>query len=131
MAEGTSRLSGVLDSEDVRSSLGAVSKLGAKVNLEKLLMEACAGGTLGLGREGLSAPSDPIDCAIPHHDALAHGNFGPVGYEVELTGDDSLRRRPMPRFGPAFEDGRGVFARRPRHAAAYDPWHAQPQSARL
>ena len=33
MAEGTSRLSGVLDSEDVRSSLGAVSKLGAKVEL--------------------------------------------------------------------------------------------------
>ena len=30
MAEGTSRLSGVLDSEDVRSSIRAVGQLGAR-----------------------------------------------------------------------------------------------------
>ena len=31
MAEGTSRVSGVLDSADVRSSIGAVRALGAQV----------------------------------------------------------------------------------------------------
>ena len=35
MAEGTSRVSGVLDSADVRSSIGAVRALGAQVSLEK------------------------------------------------------------------------------------------------
>ena len=35
MAEGTSRVSGVLDSEDVRSSIKAVSQLGARVSLER------------------------------------------------------------------------------------------------
>ena len=35
MAEGTSHVSGVLDSADVRSSIGAVRALGAEVNLEK------------------------------------------------------------------------------------------------
>ena len=33
MAEGTSRLVGVLDSADVRASINAVQKLGAKVTL--------------------------------------------------------------------------------------------------
>lgn len=33
MAHGTSRLSGVLDSDDVRSSVRAVQQLGASVNL--------------------------------------------------------------------------------------------------
>ena len=62
MAEGTSRLSGVLDSEDVRSSLGAVSKLGAKVNLEKAPDGSLYGGITGWGAKGPSAPSEPIDC---------------------------------------------------------------------
>ena len=35
MAEGTSRVMGVLDSEDVRSSIRCVSALGAEVSLEK------------------------------------------------------------------------------------------------
>ena len=37
MAEGTSRLSGVLDSEDVQSSIAAVEQLGAQV--EKVVTE--------------------------------------------------------------------------------------------
>lgn len=40
MAEGTSHVSGVLDSADVRSSIGAVRALGAEVNLEKRPTEA-------------------------------------------------------------------------------------------
>ena len=93
MAEGTSRLSGVLDSEDVRSSLGAVSKLGAKVNLEKAPDGSLYGGITGWGAKGPIAPGEPIDC----------GNSGTTtrDIEVELTGDDSLRRRPMRRVsGP-------------------------------
>lgn len=81
MAEGTSRLSGVLDSEDVRSSLGAVSKLGAKVNLEKAPDGSLYGGITGWGAKGPSAPERANRLRqFRHHDALAHGHFGPVGY---------------------------------------------------
>ena len=102
MAEGTSRLSGVLDSEDVRSSLGAVSKLGAKVNLEKAPDGSLYGGITGWGAKGPSAPSEPIDCGNSGTTTrLLMGILAPWDIEVELTGDDSLRRRPMRRVsGP-------------------------------
>ena len=102
MAEGTSRLSGVLDSEDVRSSLGAVSKLGAKVNLEKAPDGSLYGGITGWGAKGPSASSDPIDCGNSGTTTrLLMGILAPWDIEVELTGDDSLRRRPMRRVsGP-------------------------------
>ena len=47
MAEGVSHLSGVLDSEDVRSSLGAVAALGAEVRLAEGSDGALAGTILG------------------------------------------------------------------------------------
>ena len=47
MAQGTSRISGVLDSEDVRSSLRVVQQLGAGVNLEKTADGSLAGGITG------------------------------------------------------------------------------------
>lgn len=102
MAEGTSRLSGVLDSEDVRSSLGAVSKLGAKVNLEKAPDGSLYGGITGWGAKGPSTPSEPIDCGNSGTTTrLLMGILAPWDIEVELTGDDSLRRRPMRRVsGP-------------------------------
>ena len=102
MAEGTSRLSGVLDSEDVRSSLGAVSKLGAKVNLEKAPDGSLYGGITGWGAKGPSAPSEPIDCGNSGTTTrLLMGILAPWDIEVELTGDDSLCRRPMRRVsGP-------------------------------
>ena len=52
MAEGTSRLSGVLDSEDVRSSIRAVGQLGAQVSLEKQPDGSLAGGVTGWGAAG-------------------------------------------------------------------------------
>ena len=62
MAEGTSRLSGVLDSEDVRSSIRAVGQLGAQVSLEKQPDGSLAGGVTGWGAAGPSQPEAPIDC---------------------------------------------------------------------
>ena len=52
MAEGTSRVSGVLDSEDVRSSIKAVSQLGARVSLERQPDGSLAGGITGWGAWG-------------------------------------------------------------------------------
>ena len=60
MAEGTSRVSGVLDSEDVRSTIGAVTALGAEVNLEKMPDGSLQGGVTGWGAAGPKQPTEPI-----------------------------------------------------------------------
>lgn len=96
MAEGTTRLSGVLDSDDVRSSVRAVRQLGARVALEKMADGSLAGGITGWGAQGPHTPDGPIDCGNSGTTVrLLMGILAPWDIEVELTGDDSLRRRPM------------------------------------
>lgn len=96
MAEGTTRLSGVLDSDDVRSSVRAVQQLGARVALEKMADGSLAGGITGWGAQGPHTPDVPIDCGNSGTTVrLLMGILAPWNIEVELTGDDSLRRRPM------------------------------------
>ena len=95
MAEGTSRLSGVLDSEDVRSSLGAVSKLGAKVNLEKAPDGSLYGGITGWGAKGPSAPSDPIDCGNSGTTTrLLMGILAP--WDIEVSSPATIRSAAAP-----------------------------------
>ena len=60
MAEGTTRVSGVLDSDDVRSSIKAVQKLGADVNLTKEIDGSREGGITGWGEAGQKKPDGPF-----------------------------------------------------------------------
>ena len=99
MAEGTSRVSGVLDSADVRSSIGAVRALGAQVSLEKQPDGSLAGGITGWGAAGPSQPEDPIDCGNSGTTVrLLMGILAPWPIRVTLTGDASLQKRPMRRI---------------------------------
>ena len=99
MAQGTSRVRGLLDSTDVRASIGAVSALGAKVDLEKQPDGSLAGEIRGWGEEGPAQPQEPIDCANSGTTArLLMGVLAPWPIRVTLTGDDSLRGRPMRRI---------------------------------
>ncbi len=99
MAEGTSHVSGVLDSEDVRSSIGAVSALGARVDLAPCEDGSLAGSITGWGAAGPAQPEAPIDCGNSGTTArLLMGVLAPWDITVELTGDDSLKRRPMRRI---------------------------------
>lgn len=99
MAEGTSRVSGVLDSADVRSSIGAVRALGAQVNLEKQPDGSLAGGITGWGAAGPSQPEDPIDCGNSGTTVrLLMGILAPWPIRATLTGDTSLQKRPMRRI---------------------------------
>ena len=99
MAEGTSRLSGVLDSDDVRSSIQAVQQLGATVNLEKQIDGSLAGGITGWGAAGPNQPDDPIDCGNSGTTAsLLMGVIAPWDIKVTIAGDDSLSTRPMRRI---------------------------------
>ena len=99
MAEGTSRVSGVLDSADVRSSIGAVSALGAQVSLEKQPDGSLAGGITGWGAAGPSQPEGPIDCGNSGTTVrLLMGILAPWPIRATLTGDASLQKRPMRRI---------------------------------
>lgn len=104
MAEGTSHVSGVLDSADVRSSIGAVRALGAEVNLEKRPDGSLAGDIRGWGGLGPSQSEGAIDCGNSGTTVrLLMGVLAPWDITVELTGDDSLRRRPMRRIAAPLE----------------------------
>lgn len=98
MAKGVSTLSGVLDSEDVISTIEAVSKLGAKVELEPADDGSLKGHIEGWGEKGPEEPDSPIDCGNSGTTArLMMGALAPWPISVTLTGDDSLKRRPMRR----------------------------------
>jgi len=102
MAQGTSALSGVLDSEDVRSTIAAAHALGASVEPDQAEDGALALRITGWGGFGPSEPTAPIDCGNSGTTArLLMGVLAGWPVEVTLTGDDSLSRRPMRRVtGP-------------------------------
>ena len=99
MAEGTSHLSGVLDSEDVRASIRAVEALGAVVSLDRQADGTLTGTVTGWGAEGPSQPDAPIDCGNSGTTArLLMGIVAPWDIKVTITGDESLKKRPMRRI---------------------------------
>ena len=99
MAEGTSRLTGVLNSADVRSTIAAMSALGANIALERQIDGSLAGGITGWGAKGPTQPEGPIDCGNSGTTArLLMGIVAPWNIRVEITGDDSLKKRPMRRI---------------------------------
>ena len=113
MAEGTSHLEGVLNSDDVRSSIEAVKALGASVDLREMPDGSLAGTVTGWGAKGPSQPDHPINCGNSGTTArLLMGILAPWDVTVEITGDNSLKRRPMRRItaplmkmGARFEPG--------------------------
>lgn len=98
LAEGVTHASGVLDSADVRSTIEAVSALGAVVTV--------AAGRRGLdvtvegwGPRGPVAPDGPIDCGNSGTTVrLLAGILAGWPLSVELRGDASLSARPMGRI---------------------------------
>lgn len=98
MAEGTTHLSGVLESADVRSTIGAVTALGAQVDLTEAPDGSLHGTVTGWGPSGPKTPDFPIDCGNSGTTCrLLLGMLGGWPVNVTLTGDESLSRRPMRR----------------------------------
>ena len=105
MAEGTSRLTGVLNSADVRSTIAAMSALGATVALERQLDGSLAGGITGWGANGPTQPTKPIDCGNSGTTArLLMGILAPWNIKVEITGDESLKKAPHASYYCAFNE---------------------------
>ena len=98
IAEGTTRITGLLPAEDPLSTAACLRAMGVTIS-------AIEAGQLvsveGVGLDGLREPEDVLDC----------GNSGTTmrlmlgllagrdGRHFVLTGDGSLRRRPMQRVG--------------------------------
>ncbi len=91
LAAGETRVSGLLDAEDVRSTRRAVERLGATVRQEGV-------ETVVVPPERLAEPDDVIDCGNSGTSLrLLTGVLSGVPGLSVLTGDASLRRRPVRR----------------------------------
>jgi 3-phosphoshikimate 1-carboxyvinyltransferase len=98
MSDGECALAGVLDSQDVRSTIGAVRALGALVEEAGCDASGLSLRVTGWGSVGPVAPSGPIDCGNSGTTVrLLMGVLAGWDSEVTLTGDASLSRRPMRR----------------------------------
>ncbi len=94
LACGTSRIEGLLEGEDVRATRRALEALGVAVARRAGTVEVA-----GLGVGGLHAPRDVLDLGNAGTGArLLMGVLAGHDFPAFLTGDASLRRRPMGRI---------------------------------
>ncbi|MBI3082012.1 MAG: 3-phosphoshikimate 1-carboxyvinyltransferase, partial [Gemmatimonadetes bacterium] len=104
LAHGTSRVRRALAGEDTEATAGVLRSLGCA------MPELGAAEVLeidGLGLGGLRAPAATLDCANSGTTArLLLGVLGGHPFRAKLTGDTSLRSRPMRRVtGPLSQMG--------------------------
>ncbi|MDP2497215.1 MAG: 3-phosphoshikimate 1-carboxyvinyltransferase [Candidatus Palauibacterales bacterium] len=93
LARGTSRIRGILDADDVRSTAGCLRTLGARVP------EDWSGEVEVPGPAELHDASEDLDCGNSGTTArILSGIIAGLGVEARLDGDASLRRRPMERI---------------------------------
>jgi 3-phosphoshikimate 1-carboxyvinyltransferase len=104
MAEGTSTLHGVLDSADVRSTIAAVTGLGATVVFEGKCGAGLELEVTGWGAAGPRPGAPPIDCGNSGTTCrLLLGVLAGWPVSATLDGDPSLRGRPMRRVTEPLE----------------------------
>lgn len=93
VARGRSVITGFATSEDCWSTVRCLRGLGADVTTDGTTLVV-----LGRGREGLVSPSAELDAGNSGTTIrLLAGLLAGLPVEVSITGDESLRRRPMER----------------------------------
>ncbi len=112
LAVGQSRISGLLEGEDVLASAAALTAMGAHVERQEnddWLVD-------GVGVGGLQQPATVIDCGNSGTSArLLMGLVASHDMTVTFTGDASLSNRPMSRvIDPLCEMGADITARKVR-----------------
>lgn len=94
IAEGESRITGFLEGEDAIATMNAFRALGVRI-------EGPRQGNVtvrGAGLRGLTGPRQVLDCGNAGTAMrLLAGLLAGQSFDCELTGDDSLRQRPMRR----------------------------------
>jgi 3-phosphoshikimate 1-carboxyvinyltransferase len=110
LADGPTEVQGFLEGEDCLATLRAVAALGAEVARKgpgHFVIQ-------GVGLEGLTEPSDVVDCGNAGTMArLLAGVLAGQPFVTVLTGDESLRGRPMDRvMEPLTRMGARVLGRK-------------------
>jgi 3-phosphoshikimate 1-carboxyvinyltransferase len=94
LAEGTTRVTGFLQAEDCLATMNAFRAMGVRI-------EGPEDGRItihGVGMHGLKAPSEPLYLGNSGTSMrLLSGLLAGQPFDVVLTGDPSLSRRPMKR----------------------------------
>jgi 3-phosphoshikimate 1-carboxyvinyltransferase len=99
LADGRSRVRGILPSADVHSTAGVLRALGASIPALDSSIEI-----EGLGLHGLREPVGDLDCGNSGTSArLLAGLVAGSGLTARFTGDASLSRRPMRRVKTPLE----------------------------
>lgn len=94
LAEGTSRIGNFSTSDDCAATLSSLTQLGVSIERDghELLVH-------GAGAKGLRARVEPLDCANSGTTMrLLAGIVAGQNFKSTLTGDESLRLRPMARI---------------------------------
>ncbi|MBM3357870.1 MAG: 3-phosphoshikimate 1-carboxyvinyltransferase [Betaproteobacteria bacterium] len=94
IAQGVSRITGFLEGEDAIATMNVFRALGVRIDGPengRVLVH-------GAGLRGLRAPGRVLDCGNSGTAMrLLAGLLAAQGFDSELTGDETLRRRPMKR----------------------------------
>ena len=95
IAKGTTTVSGFLDGEDCLATLRAFRNMGVEIEGP----EAQCVVIHGVGKYGLQKPKNVLDCGNSGTSIrLLAGLLAAQSFESELTGDESLLKRPMERI---------------------------------
>jgi 3-phosphoshikimate 1-carboxyvinyltransferase len=94
LAEGEARLTNFSTGADCASTLHCLRQLGVTIESEGTSVQVA-----GVGLNGLRASASPLDCGNSGSTMrLLAGVLAGQDFVSELTGDDSLRSRPMKRI---------------------------------
>ena len=94
IAEGVTRVSGFLEGNDALATMNVLRALGVRIDGP----ERGNVTVHGIGMRGLEAPHQVLDCGNSGTSMrLLCGLLAGQNFDCELTGDASLRRRPMQR----------------------------------
>lgn len=108
LAHGKSKITGLLEGEDVLKTAAALRLMGVEIQKHNDTWEVD-----GVGVAGLSEPTDVLDMGNSGTSSrLMAGLVCPYNFTSFFTGDASLRKRPMGRvFEPITEIGAKIVAR--------------------
>jgi 3-phosphoshikimate 1-carboxyvinyltransferase len=95
IAEGETRVSGILHGEDIKATAAAFQQMGVQIDW----YDDTKVSIQGVGLNGLCPPKKPLDLGNSGTSArLLAGLLAGQRFESTLTGDASLQRRPMQRI---------------------------------
>jgi len=107
IAQGTTHVTGFLEGEDTLATINVFRALGVSIDGPMHGKVAIH----GVGMHGLQAPRDILDCGNSGTSMrLLCGLLVGQSFDCELTGDDSLRRRPMRRVADPLTQMGAVIA---------------------